>query len=66
MKLEQLDARAKANAKLKELQVEMNSEETLGNLTPFSWELFHDHLEEDLQFIKRINEYKRTIAQNNG
>ena len=66
MKLEQLDGRAKANAKLKELQLEMNSDETLNNLTPHMWELFHDHLEEDLQFLKRTNDYKRTIGQGNG
>jgi hypothetical protein len=66
MKLEKLEGRAKANAKLKELQIEMNNDETLENFTPDMWELFNDHLEEDLQFLKRTNDYKRTIGQGNG
>jgi hypothetical protein len=66
MKLKQLDGRSKANAKFKELQIEMNKPETLENLSPTLWELFHDHLEEDLQFLKRTNDYKRTIANAKG
>lgn len=40
----------------------MNKEETLTNLTEHNWNLFMDHLEEDLNFIKRINEFNKKVS----
>jgi hypothetical protein len=57
-----IEMRKNCHQKIKELQEFMNKTETLDNLTEQNWSLFMDHIDEDLNFLKRINEYQKKVS----
>jgi len=60
-KIKSLELRQKSNAKLKELQEEMNSEESLNNFSETGWNIMFDKLQECLTYIKANNDWHKRV-----
>lgn len=62
-KLQRLESRKRCNEKLDKIKEVMNNDDSLKYMGPVQWELFLDHLDEDLTFLERLNDYHKNLER---
>lgn len=56
-----IEKRSACNEVLNQLSIAINDTETFNGFTESTWDILRDHLIEDLLFLKRFNEYQKSI-----